>query len=502
MTDSATFLVDDADVPALRNAVSHMGHIGYCEKLVCERLGLSDLTDLLWRALPIYHEEQLKVRDVLASAIDLFLLQGIIPMTELNRLFDKADRDVLIRAGLLVIDENGFVCARASLFPVGGRLVFSDHAWPTLPHPGCINVPYDQVMSVGTDSRWLARATTRRSIGVALDLCTGSGVHALLAAAHSQRVLAVDINPRATRCTRFNIQAAGATNVEVLLGDLYEPVGEDRFDLITANPPFVPSPVDSLQFRDGGRSGEDVQRRIIAGLPYHLAPRGIAQIVTEFGERGDEPLSERLREWLGNAPMDILILRMRVHSATSYAIGHANGDDTYETFFDSVHDWAGNLKTQGYSRIVSVLLAFQWSDPALGAPWTRSEEASPPHSDASTETEAMFFAECIARRPNLYETLERSSVRRGGPIGLMEARVLGSELCANAKAKLLGKELSIVQWLEPVEREVLVLIEKPLSFQELLTLAYGHRLDKEAVFAAVASLLRRGLILLTPGANF
>ena len=165
MTDAAAFLIDDADVPALRNAVSRIARAGYCETRVRERLGLSDLNDLRWRALPIYREEQLAVRDLLASAIDLFLLQGAIPSDELNRLFDKADRDVLMRAGLLSIDEKGVAHARASLFPVGDCLVFSDHAWPMLPHPGCANVPHDQVMSIGTDSRWLARVTVRRPVG-------------------------------------------------------------------------------------------------------------------------------------------------------------------------------------------------------------------------------------------------------------------------------------------------------------------------------------------------
>ena len=78
MIESATFLVDDSDVPLLRNIVSHLTSIGYCETCIRERLGLSDLTELLWRALPIYLEEQLAVRDALNSAIDLFFLQGTI----------------------------------------------------------------------------------------------------------------------------------------------------------------------------------------------------------------------------------------------------------------------------------------------------------------------------------------------------------------------------------------------------------------------------------------
>jgi hypothetical protein len=55
----------------------------------------------------------------------------------------------------------------------------------------------------------------------------------------------------------------------------------------------------------------------------------------------------------------------------------------------------------------------------------------------------MFSAERTARQPNLYEMLEHSQMRLAGPIGVMEDRVLGSELRANAQVQLLGKALSI-----------------------------------------------------------
>jgi methylase of polypeptide subunit release factors len=496
LNNSATFTVDAADGPNLRKVMLHLTSIGYGETTVCHRLGLADLAELLWRAIPIYRAEQLAVRDGLASAIDLFLLQGAVPPDELNRLLDPADRAVLVRAGVLLVDEAGGARARCSLYPVGDNLIFSDHAWPSLPHPGCAVVPSDQVMYVGTDSRWLARATVRRPVDNALDLCTGSGVHALLAAAHARRVLAVDINPRAAQCTRFNAHAAGAGNLQVAVGDLYEPAGDERFDLITANPPFVPSPRDSLQYRDGGRSGEEVQRRIIAGLPRHLAPGGRAQIVTEFGERGDEPLADRLRGWLGGAPMDIYIIRLRDHPAASYAIGHADGADSYAAFLDSVADWAGNLRTQGYTRIVSVLLAFQWSDPQAGLPWTRSDRAQSLHGRAGPEVAAALAAEGLVRQTNFRERLEQGRVRRAGPIALLDARVLGSEVRSNAQAELLGKGLPILQTLDPLERELLVGLEQPVAVAELLAQAPGRNLDREAVCLALGSLIRRGLVVI------
>jgi hypothetical protein len=213
----ATFTVESADVSALRDVVSHIARNGYREAAVCKRLGLMDLADLHWRAVVIHREEQLAVRDTQALAIDLFLLQGSLQPGELGRLFNEAQQDLLVRAGLLSLDNQGIARARASLYPVGDHLIFSDHAWPMLPNPGCINVPSDQVMFVGTDSHWLVRATVRRPVQVALDLCTGSGVHAVLAAPHAKRVVAVDLNARAARCAQFNARIAGADHMEVLI---------------------------------------------------------------------------------------------------------------------------------------------------------------------------------------------------------------------------------------------------------------------------------------------
>lgn len=493
LTEPASFLVNDANVPALREVISKIASIGYTETAVRERLGLPDLVDLHWRSLPIYRAERLPARDPLDLAIELFLLQGILTKNEFDRLFIAPEQNVLVRTGLLVIDETGNARARASLFPVGDRLIFSDHAWPELPHPGLTAVPQDHVMYIGADSRELARCTFRRDVRSALDLCTGSGIHALLAAAHSERVVAVDINERAARCTRFNAQISGATNLDIKVGDLLEPVKGERFDLITVNPPFVPSPVNTLGFRDGGRSGEDIQKRIVAGLPDHLAPGGVAQMTTELGEREGELLVSRLREWLNGAPMDIHILRLREYSAAKYAIAHAKGDD-YKTFLESVDAWAANLRGQGYVRVAAVLISFQWSDPAAGPPWARVEESQPPQRAAWKEIEAAFLAERLSRRSDLREVLNRSWLRRTGPMAIFEARVLGSNIPVSAKATLLGQALTIECPLDPVEREILLHSERRIAISELLQMFHAMNVGEESVYAAITVLLRRRLI--------
>ncbi len=491
--ERASFLVDDVDVPGLRDGVSKLSGLGYRESVVRVRLGLDDLTELQWRAVPIYRSSRLIRRDPLDLAIDLFLLQGALPTKELDRLFTACERDVLTRCGLLEIDETGVARSRASLFPVGDRLIFSDHAWPELLSPRHFTVPYDQVMWIGLDSRHLARCTTRRQFRSALDLCTGSGIHALLASAHATHVLAIDISPRAARCTRFNAQASGINNVEVAVGDLFEGAHGERFDLITANPPFVPSPLNTLGFRDGGRSGEDIQKRIVAGLPHHLAPGGIAQIVTELGEREQDSLVHRLREWLDGAPIDIHILRLSEHTALKYAIGHAKGDD-YNEFLESVQVWESNLRSQGYVRVVSLIISLQWSDAAFGPPWERIDLSPPPHRAAGAEIDAAFLAERLTRHPEFEAGLKATSLRRAGPIALLEARVLGSDLRAKAKATLLGQALTIEHLLDPLERDMLERISESIPVPELIRIFRSLDVEEPAVIAAARSLLRRQLI--------
>jgi methylase of polypeptide subunit release factors len=497
MSQRAGFLVDNADVPALRAAISKLAALGYSESGISNRLGLQDLADLQWRLVSVYRSERLAGREQLALAIDLLLLQGALPPDERGRLFVDSEAQVLIRAGLLAIDETGVARARASLFPFGDNLIFSDHAWPHLPHPGYVTVPSDQVMWIGLDSRHLAYCTTRRPFRTALDLCTGSGIHALLASAHAERVLAIDINPRAACCTRFNAAVSGAGNLEVVVADLFEGARGERFDLITANPPFVPSPLDNLGFRDGGRTGEVILKRIVAGLPQHLAPGGIAQIITELGDRDDEPLVLRLRQWLDGAAMDIHILRLGEHEAMKYATRHAKGD-TFEAFLASVHEWASNLLTQGYRRVVSLVISFQWSDPASGPPWDLTEQSPPPRRAAGPEIDAVFQAQGLSRQID-WVTLKNNRLSRSGSIALLDARVLGGNIRARAKATLLGRSLTIEHHLDPVEREILDRMDGPIRISELIGICRDPDADEPIIEASVRSLLRRRLVVIDEG---
>lgn len=75
-----------------------------------------------------------------------------------------------------------------------------------------------------------------------LDIGTGSGALALAAARHGAgRVTAVDVSARAVATAWVRARLEGL-RIQVMRGDLLSPVADRRFDLIVANPPYIPSP--------------------------------------------------------------------------------------------------------------------------------------------------------------------------------------------------------------------------------------------------------------------
>lgn len=117
-----------------------------------------------------------------------------------------------------------------------------------------------------------------------LDICTGTGVIALAGARYGAReVHAVDLSARAALAARWNARLSGLP-VTVHRGDfLRHPVG--RFDVVTANPPYVPCP-DALRGRvrgarawDAGEDGRECLDRLCEAVPGLLAPGGVVLIV-------------------------------------------------------------------------------------------------------------------------------------------------------------------------------------------------------------------------------
>jgi release factor glutamine methyltransferase len=111
-----------------------------------------------------------------------------------------------------------------------------------------------------------------------LDMGTGSGVGAVFAALRARRVLGVDVNPAAVRSARINaILHRVEDRVDVIEGDLFAPVGGERFDRVLFNPPYFRG--EPRDLFDRALFATDVVERFAAGLRDHLAERGQCLLV-------------------------------------------------------------------------------------------------------------------------------------------------------------------------------------------------------------------------------
>lgn len=243
------------------------------------------------------------------------LLAGFAIPTELaTRVWPPRLLELCVSAGLLRRDPHSLV-PQATVVPVRGLLFASDPLSLLDSDEAATFVMPASTHAAG----YLLDLTMREPVEETFDLGTGCGVQALLAAAHSKRVLASDLNPRATRYAEFNARLNGLDNVACVTGDLFAPAAGRAFDLIVANPPFVPAPSQTFVYRDTGMELDGLCRRLIREAPAFLREGGFLQMLCEWVEVEGEPWQERLRAWTEGLGCDCWVLRSPPQKPVAYA---------------------------------------------------------------------------------------------------------------------------------------------------------------------------------------
>jgi ribosomal protein L3 glutamine methyltransferase len=139
----------------------------------------------------------------------------------------------------------------------------------------------------GRDDQPAALIENASAVENVLDLCTGSGCLAILASRTfpNAKIDAVDISREAIEVAARNVADYGLQDRVMLhRGDLFAPLGDKRYDLIIANPPYVDAEglaalprecraEPKLAF-DGGADGLEVIGRILSEARRHLTPEG------------------------------------------------------------------------------------------------------------------------------------------------------------------------------------------------------------------------------------
>jgi methylase of polypeptide subunit release factors len=287
-----------ADHAAAATARKAIDAVGYGERGVVDLLGEdgpgADASDV-----PVF--DRRLPDSPLATAVRLLLLQLTVPTTKAEAALGEKGVDALATVGLAVRSGDKLE-PRGRIMPVEGLLLACD-AFPS----GSADPP-GYVAAFTPTASWCAALTPRRKVERALDVGTGNGAQALLAARHSTRVVATDVNPRALAFTALNAALNGLDNVETRLGNLFAPVAGESFDLITCNAPYVISPETKWQYRDGGLPADEFSARVVSGAAAALADDGHATLLVSWLAESEDDPDGRVFEWLEGNECDAWVL--------------------------------------------------------------------------------------------------------------------------------------------------------------------------------------------------
>jgi SAM-dependent methyltransferase len=309
-------------------------------------------------------------RDALGFALRALMFDDPVTDDEAAEALGAELTSKLLDVGLLTRRAEGRLASPFRLGLIGNALLFSDD----------LQQVEDGVMGAGKTTRGLcAAALPTRRVESALDLGCGAGAVALVLSERATRVVATDVNPRALELARFNAALNGIANIDFRLGDLFEPVSGEAFDVVVSQPPFIARPpgTRSQTWLHGGERGDELPRRLLSGLVPHLGEGGRAVIMVEWPELADDPLEQRVVDALGDgagAARVLLLLaeRTRVDEhCTAYAFGLRR--EPSADFGPTAMLWRDHFERLGIRALQLTLNVVERGQPA----WRSSVEVRP-----------------------------------------------------------------------------------------------------------------------------
>ncbi len=285
----------------------------YSHPRIIERLGaLEDLPSRLARNLPRLLRNTSRATQ-LDTLIRLFFIGEPVAAEAASQALAPVPLEKWVAAGLLEM-RGGSVVAPVMLLPHNDLLLAFDQ-----PKEIEAGARPDIVQGMTGSTLSLIHFTVRRRSRKTLDLGTGFGIQAFLAATHSDQVVAVDCNPRAINYAIFNGRLNGLSNIEFLAGDTFDPVRGQSFDLVLCNPPFMISSGRRYMYRDSGMGGDEYCRKIVIEVPRFLNEGGYCQMCCGWIHREGQDWKERLAGWFEGTGCDAWVLRTETQDPGIYA---------------------------------------------------------------------------------------------------------------------------------------------------------------------------------------
>lgn len=185
----------------------------------------------------------------------------------------------------------------------------------------------------------------------------------------------------------------GLDNIECRYGSFFEPVADERFELVVCNPPFVVSPDTEYVFRDAGLEGDAVSRQVLQGSAAALAEGGHATVLANWARDEDSAWDAAPRAWLADRGCDILLLHFGSDEPLDYAArwnADRRGPDP-EAYAAALARWMDYHRRLGIGRVANGGVIMRQR--ASGTPWVESFDASrSPVEGATAHVERLLAA--------------------------------------------------------------------------------------------------------------
>jgi SAM-dependent methyltransferase len=364
MTEFSVLRYNPQQLAALRSVLKAAG---YVPEGIAQTIGSADGTVIRESdALLLMHHTA--AGSQLDTLIRLFLIEEPVDVAHLATAIAPMTPDEWEKMGIIVVRKSRAV-AKVRLLPYESIVLAYDQPSRLLTEDG-----FDYVMGVGGSSTTLANLTIREPCASALDLGTGCGFQAFLAAKHCQTVVAVDRNPRAIAFATLNAELNGLSEIECREGDLFEPVAGMTFDLIVSNPPFVISPASRYIYRDNGLAGDEVCQKIVLEVPGHLNEEGFCQILCNWAEYAETDWKERFKGWFEQTGCDVLVMRNSSKDVATYAVEWLRHTEKLETDNLSAlfEEWMAYYRKQGIERVGEGIINMRRR--SGGSNWFRADD--------------------------------------------------------------------------------------------------------------------------------
>jgi methylase of polypeptide subunit release factors len=341
----------------------------------------------------VVFERRLAANTPLFTLMRLFLIGSTVDAAHLEASLPGVSLAELERLGLIESAPGG-IRSTVRIIPHGDIVIACDRNYYGDPPGRHVS---DLVTGVNSPATLLADLTVRKPVDSALDLGTGGGVQAMLLANHSKRVVAVDINPRALYFTELNAGLNRVDNIELRLGSWFEPVGGEKFDVITANPPYVMSPESTFLYRDSGMPVDSLCRQLVRDIPDHLEEGGFGHILISWALRKDEEWSRPLRRWLQELPCDAWLLHYLTDDPlTQAAKWNRPGLDLDVADYGTVLDrWTDYYEREGIDQIAFGAVILRRRSGAVN--WVRADSITSGQGSSGALVLRVFEAEDFLR---------------------------------------------------------------------------------------------------------